>query len=205
MGIEGCQVVFSTSVIRSLNSTDTKDMRVLSAQAKQAAGQEAADAAADARVAALLRARSHCRSALLLIHFTPESLTYSVPLFPKRQCDRTLGGAAGGAAAGGDAADPGLPAAGRGGLDPHAPGRARPPGRPSGSVALSLCTAAHPLHTRFTKIIGASFLNRPTPFPTAGRLAEGALRRADGGPRRGPGAALPRGEAARPGAASPGR
>jgi hypothetical protein len=27
----------------------------------------------------------------LLIHFIPESLTYSVPLFLKRQCDRTLG------------------------------------------------------------------------------------------------------------------
>jgi hypothetical protein len=36
------------------------------------------------------RARSHCRFAPPLIHFTPESLTYSVPLFLKRQCDRTL-------------------------------------------------------------------------------------------------------------------
>jgi hypothetical protein len=31
----------------------------------------------------------------LLIHVTPESLTYSVPLFLKRQCDRTLGADAG--------------------------------------------------------------------------------------------------------------
>jgi hypothetical protein len=38
------------------------------------------------------KARSHCRFVLLpLIHFIPESLTYSVPLFLKRQCDRTLG------------------------------------------------------------------------------------------------------------------
>ena len=29
-----------------------------------------------------------------LIHFIPDSLTYSVPLFLKRQCDRTLGAAA---------------------------------------------------------------------------------------------------------------
>jgi hypothetical protein len=37
------------------------------------------------------RARSHCRFVRPLIHFTPDSLTYSVPLFLKRQCDRTLG------------------------------------------------------------------------------------------------------------------
>jgi hypothetical protein len=37
-------------------------------------------------------ARSHCRYVLPLIRFTPESRTYSVPLFLKRQCDRTLGG-----------------------------------------------------------------------------------------------------------------
>jgi hypothetical protein len=37
------------------------------------------------------RARSHCRFALPLIRFIPESLTYSAPLFLKRQCDRTLG------------------------------------------------------------------------------------------------------------------
>ena len=29
-----------------------------------------------------------------LIHFTPDLLTYSVPLFLKRQCDRTQGAAA---------------------------------------------------------------------------------------------------------------
>ena len=39
----------------------------------------------------LLRARSHCRFVLTLIHFMPCSLTYSVPLCLKRQCDRTLG------------------------------------------------------------------------------------------------------------------
>jgi hypothetical protein len=38
------------------------------------------------------RARSHCRFIRPLIHFTPDSLTYSVPLFLKRQCDRTPGG-----------------------------------------------------------------------------------------------------------------
>jgi hypothetical protein len=46
---------------------------------------------------ARLRARSHCRFVLEPpIRLTPESLrnifvTYSVPLFLKRQCDRTLG------------------------------------------------------------------------------------------------------------------
>jgi hypothetical protein len=37
------------------------------------------------------RARSHCCFVLSPIHFIPDSLTYSVPLFLKRQCDRTLG------------------------------------------------------------------------------------------------------------------
>ena len=37
------------------------------------------------------RARSHCRFAPPLIHFIPDLLTYSVPPFLKRQCDRTLG------------------------------------------------------------------------------------------------------------------
>jgi hypothetical protein len=37
------------------------------------------------------RARSHCRFVLPLIHVTPDSLTYPVPLFLKRRCDRTLG------------------------------------------------------------------------------------------------------------------
>ena len=36
-------------------------------------------------------ARSRCRSAPPLVHFRPESLTYSAPLFMKRPCDRTLG------------------------------------------------------------------------------------------------------------------
>jgi hypothetical protein len=40
------------------------------------------------------RAQSHCRFVLPRVHFTPYSLTYSVPLFLKRQCDRTLGAAA---------------------------------------------------------------------------------------------------------------
>ena len=37
------------------------------------------------------RARSHCRFVLPLIHFTPDLLTYAVPVFLKRQCDQTLG------------------------------------------------------------------------------------------------------------------
>ena len=37
------------------------------------------------------RARSRCRVAPPLIHFTPDSIAYSVRLFLKRQCDRTLG------------------------------------------------------------------------------------------------------------------
>jgi hypothetical protein len=37
------------------------------------------------------RARPHGRFALLLTHFMPDSLTFSVPLFLKRQCDRTPG------------------------------------------------------------------------------------------------------------------
>jgi hypothetical protein len=42
-----------------------------------------------------------------------------------------------------------------------------------GSVALSLCTSAHPLHTRFTKIIGASISEptmRPNPRSTSGSM-----------------------------------
>ena len=35
--------------------------------------------------------RSHCRFVLPLIHFVPYSLIYSVRLFLKQQCDRTLG------------------------------------------------------------------------------------------------------------------
>jgi hypothetical protein len=38
----------------------------------------------------LARARSHYRFALLLVRFIPDLLPYSVPLFLKRQCDRTL-------------------------------------------------------------------------------------------------------------------
>jgi hypothetical protein len=37
------------------------------------------------------RARSRCRFVLLLLYFNnPDLLTYSVPLYLKRQCDRTL-------------------------------------------------------------------------------------------------------------------
>jgi hypothetical protein len=39
----------------------------------------------------LLRARSHCRFVLPRIRFIQDLLTYSVPLFLKRQCDGTLG------------------------------------------------------------------------------------------------------------------
>jgi hypothetical protein len=42
------------------------------------------------------RARSHCRLVAPLIHFVPVLLTYSVPLFLKRQCDRTIGARGGG-------------------------------------------------------------------------------------------------------------
>jgi hypothetical protein len=37
------------------------------------------------------RARSQRRFVPPLIHFIPDSLRDSVPLFPRRQCDRTLG------------------------------------------------------------------------------------------------------------------
>ena len=38
-------------------------------------------------------ARSHYHYVRPLVHITPDSLTYSVPLFLKQQCDRTLGDA----------------------------------------------------------------------------------------------------------------
>ena len=41
------------------------------------------------------RARPHCRVVLPLIHFTSDVLTYSMPLFLRRQCDQTLGAARG--------------------------------------------------------------------------------------------------------------
>ena len=44
-----------------------------------------------ARAEARARARPHPRFVLPLIHFIPDLLTYLVPLFLKRQCDRTLG------------------------------------------------------------------------------------------------------------------
>jgi hypothetical protein len=37
------------------------------------------------------RARSHCRFALLLIHFIADSLRQSVPVYLKCPCDRALG------------------------------------------------------------------------------------------------------------------
>ena len=46
-----------------------------------------------------VRARSHCRFVQPPIHFIPDALTYSVPVFLKRQCDRTPGGGAHGDAA----------------------------------------------------------------------------------------------------------
>ena len=42
------------------------------------------------------RARLHCRFVPALFHFIPGSQTYSVPLFLKRPCDRTLGASAAG-------------------------------------------------------------------------------------------------------------
>jgi hypothetical protein len=48
-----------------------------------------------AMVEVLVGLMSHCRFVLLLIHSIPYSLIYSVPLFLKRQCDRTLGAGAG--------------------------------------------------------------------------------------------------------------
>jgi hypothetical protein len=39
----------------------------------------------------MIGARSRCRFAPPLIHSIPDSLTYSVPLFLKRKCDRTPG------------------------------------------------------------------------------------------------------------------
>jgi hypothetical protein len=38
------------------------------------------------------RARPHCRFVLSFIRFIPYSLTYSIPLFLKRQCNRTVCG-----------------------------------------------------------------------------------------------------------------
>ena len=86
-----------------------------------------------------LRAPSHCRFVLPLIYFTPDSLTYSAPLFLKRQYDRTLGQLPGrlperrrrrrlDVRRGGGAVD--------NGLDGRLPGGARrlPPGTRAGAV-----------------------------------------------------------------------
>jgi hypothetical protein len=43
---------------------------------------------------------------------------------------------------------------------PRDPAHLLQPGELAGSVALSLCTAAHPLYTGFTSIIGTTFLKR---------------------------------------------
>ena len=45
----------------------------------------------DAKLVARCRARSHRRLVLPLVRFILDPLTCSVPLFLKRQCDRTLG------------------------------------------------------------------------------------------------------------------
>jgi hypothetical protein len=50
----------------------------------------------DARDLVRRRPASHCCFVPPPTHFIPESQTYSVPLFLKRQCDRTLGAAAAG-------------------------------------------------------------------------------------------------------------
>jgi hypothetical protein len=55
---------------------------------------EGAVVAGDAAAAGVARARSHCCFVPPLTHVIPDSLRYSVPLFLKRQCDRTLGVAA---------------------------------------------------------------------------------------------------------------
>ena len=68
------------------------------------------------------RARSHCRFTPPPIHFIPDSLTYSVPLFLNRQCDRTLGhGPARRARRAGGAAGDALPGL-RHGAGPATPG-----------------------------------------------------------------------------------
>jgi hypothetical protein len=54
------------------------------------AARRAAPPRLDVRLRRPGRARSHCRFVLPLIHVIPQSLTYSVPLFLKRRCDRTL-------------------------------------------------------------------------------------------------------------------
>ena len=46
--------------------------------------------APSASIPIVIRARSHCRCALPLIRFTPDSLRELVPLFLKQQRDRTL-------------------------------------------------------------------------------------------------------------------
>ena len=51
----------------------------------------AGDAGVRLDIEARLRARSHCRLVLTLIHFIPDSLTETVPLFLNRRCDRALG------------------------------------------------------------------------------------------------------------------
>jgi hypothetical protein len=60
---------------------------------RRAAGAAGARGAAAARLrGGGARARSHARFVPPLIHFMPDSRTYSVPLYLKRQCDRTPGG-----------------------------------------------------------------------------------------------------------------
>ena len=139
-------------------------------------------------------ARSHCRFALPRIQFILDSLTYSVPLLLKRQCDRTLGEPPSARFIAPLEQQPGA----RGQPDPRRvpclpfsllapstrlcgcvlqllPAPARPceflrsgmwQGSASGSVAVSLCTTAHPLRTRFAKRFGVDVAEgtmRPDP------------------------------------------
>ena len=71
----------------------------------------------------LLRARSPRRFVLPIIHFIPDFLTYLVPLYLKRQCDRTLGLLSGGPVFDRALLQPGvLEAAMQAGTEPGAPG-----------------------------------------------------------------------------------
>jgi hypothetical protein len=104
-----------------------------------------------------LRARSHCRRVVpRLIHFTPDSLTYSVLLFLKRQCDRNPG----------DLRRPRRRpryVLGRRGRRqrPGAPGHRQVSERRQLAQKLAfgqlqLCTTARPLRTRIANIFGTS-------------------------------------------------
>ena len=118
------------------------------------------------------RARSDCRFVLPRIHFIPYLRTYSVPLFLKQQCDRTL-----------DQRRILLPDGPRSQLQGRSLRREGLRRRRAaglaywGSVALSLCTAAHPRrYTIFCKTIGISIADvtmRPNPISLAPAMATG--------------------------------